>query len=194
METNEMTLDEMRNQIAILRQKLDKEEIVNDRLLRDAMKQKARSIDYTKRRAVQGAILAIVLWIGCAWAGLFSVPLSIVTCLSMVFSIWKTYRIHRPVERMDIMTDDLKTVASVMSTFKKEYDNWIKYYTPTFTIIWVPWACYDYGIRNAPEGVNPFWFALPLLVGAVIGGFIGYRYHKKAVNAAKSIIEQIESA
>lgn len=77
--------------------------------------------------------------------------------------------------------------------FKREYDNWYKYYTPTFLVIWLPWACYDYGVRNAPEGVNPFWFAIPLIVGAAIGGIIGYRYHRKAVNAAKSIIEQNES-
>lgn len=193
METNEMTLDEMRNQIAILRQKLDKEEIVSDRLLRDAMKQKASNIRYTKRMSVKSAILSIVLFIICTWMGVWGIALSIVTCLFMMFAICKTYYIHRPVERMDIMTEDLKTVASVMSTFKREYDNWYKYYTPTFIVIWLPWACYDYGTRNAPEGVNPFWFAIPLIVGAAIGGIIGYRYHKKAVNAAKSIIEQIES-
>jgi hypothetical protein len=40
--------------------------------------------------------------------------------------------------------------------------------------------------------VNPLWLTLPILFGAAIGGLIGYYFHCKAVNAAKSILEQIE--
>jgi uncharacterized membrane protein YfcA len=48
------------------------------------------------------------------------------------------------------------------------------------------------GWKFAPEGSNPWLMFLPVIIGAAIGAMIGYRYHCKAVNAAQSILDQIE--
>jgi len=40
--------------------------------------------------------------------------------------------------------------------------------------------------------VSHWMLALPILIGAAIGGLIGYHWHCKAVDAADNIIRQIE--
>ena len=92
----------------------------------------------------------------------------------MLFCAFGTYYVHRPVDRMNLMTEDLASVAKVMAKFRKQYDQWLHYVTPALIIPWLSWAMYEFAWKNAPEGVNHWLFALPLLVGAAIGMVIGY--------------------
>ncbi|MBQ2414042.1 MAG: hypothetical protein II315_03865, partial [Rikenellaceae bacterium] len=61
MEHNIMTteLEQMRDQIAILRRKLDKETIINERLLRRAMHDKVRGITRDNRAMIIVGTLSI---------------------------------------------------------------------------------------------------------------------------------------
>ena len=110
----------------------------------------------------------------------------------MLFCAYGTYYVHKPVDRMNLMTEDLATVAKVMARFRRQYNQWLYYVTPALLIPWLSWAVYEYAWKNAPEGMNHWLMALPLLIGAAIGGLIGYIWHCKAVNAADNIIRQIE--
>ena len=103
-----------------------------------------------------------------------------------------TYYIHKPVDNLNFMRDDFATVARVMARFKKHYDMWLYYCSPTIGIPWLIWACYEFAWKNAPEGVNPWGLTIPVIVGAVVGFLIGIYYHFKAVNAAKDILAEIE--
>jgi len=58
---------------------------------------------------------------------------------------------------------------------------------------WLAWACYEYAWQHSPEGANPWLMSIPLIIGAVVGGLIGYYYHRKAVNAAQDILDEIEA-
>ena len=44
----DMNFNEMRQQMAVLKEQLDKQEIVNDRLIRETMKTKSKDIRSTK--------------------------------------------------------------------------------------------------------------------------------------------------
>ena len=188
-----MNFDEMRNQIALLKQKLDRQEIVNDSLLREAMRGKMGAINWTKYKSyICVAFLPCPLSAFVILGGVFSNAFVFATCAMMLFCAYGTYYVHRPVDRMDLMTDDLATVAKVMAKFRKQYNQWLYYVTPTLLIPWLGWAMYEYAWKNAPEGVSHWILALPLLVGAAIGLLVGYHWHCKAVDAADNIIRQIE--
>jgi hypothetical protein len=183
---------EMRQQMAVLKEHLDNQEIVSDQLLREVMKMKTKDINYTKNAVVGAAVFGLLIIPLSMLLDVWSLPFTIATCLMMVFCAVATYWIHRPVEQLNFMTTDLATVARVMATFKKHYDNWLHYVAPALLIPWLSWACYEMGWKFAPEGSNPWLMFLPVIIGAAIGAMIGYRYHCKAVNAAQSILDQIE--
>lgn len=183
---------EMRQQMAVLKEHLDNQEIVSDQLLREVMKMKTKDINYTKNAVIGAAVFGLLIIPLSMLLDVWSLPFTIATCLMMVFCAVSTYWIHRPVEQLNFMTTDLATVARVMATFKKHYDNWLHYVAPALLIPWLSWACYEMGWKFAPEGSNPWLMFLPVIIGAAIGAMVGYRYHCKAVNAAQSILDQIE--
>ncbi len=188
----ELNFDEMRNQIALLKQKLDHQEIVNDHLLRETMRSKKGAINITKLISYFCAFISIFIYLVLSGTGTFSLAFVVATCVMMLFCAGATYYVHRPVDRMNLMTEDLATVARVMAKFRRQYDQWLHYVTPMLIIPWFCWAVYEFAWKNAPEGVNHWLMALPLLIGAAIGLFVGYFFHCKAVDAADNIIKQIE--
>ena len=109
----ELNFDEMRDQITLLKQKLDRQEIVNDSLLREAMRGRMGAINWTKYKSYICVALCIIFYPVMSWAGVFSNAFVFATCAMMLFCAYGTYYVHRPVDRMDLMTDDLATVAKV---------------------------------------------------------------------------------
>lgn len=188
----EMNLEEMRNQIAILKNKLNKQELVSERLLADTMKTKVNTINSVERFSIICAIFCLVAYPVLRYYIGFSWPFVIATCVMMVFCIIATTYIHRPLHDSKLMTSDVASVARVMVRFKRQYDNWLLYVTPTLLIPWVLWASYEYNAIMGLEGVSPFLTVLPILAGCAIGGAIGYRQHRKAVKTAEEIIRQFE--
>ncbi len=187
-----MNLDEMREQFTMLKHKLDQQDIVNEALLRETMRGRIGAINQTKYKSYICAAFSLALYPLLLYWGVFSNAFVIATCIMMLFCAYGTYYVHKPVDRMNLMTEDLATVAKVMAKFRKQYNQWLYYVTPALLIPWLSWAVYEYAWKNAPEGMNHWLMALPLLIGAAIGGLIGYIWHCKAVNAADNIIRQIE--
>ena len=189
----DMNIEEMRNQFAILKNQLKKQEIVSDHLLRSTMKTTKGRINSTKRLIYIAAVIALLLTPLNYYTRAWGLEFCVVTCLLMVFCAAATYYIHKPVDDLNFMRDDFATVARVMARFKRQYDQWLYYATPVILIPWIGWACYEDGWKHTPEGVSPLWICMPLLIGGVIGGAIGLVYHFKAVNAAQEIIDEIEN-
>ena len=184
---------EMRQQLALLREKLNDQQIINDRLMRESMRNKTRDIKRNANLSYRAAILCLVLYPVITWAGIFSFAFCTATCFMMLFCIAATAYVNRPINRTDLMTADLATVAAVMKRFKKQSNDWIRYVTPTLLIPWLSWACYEFYERNNPDNLPLTSYLLPLLIGAAIGLFIGYRRHRTSVKAADDILEQIEN-
>lgn len=190
----EMYLEEMRNQFAILKEQLNKQEIVNDHLLRKTMKSKNNEISRTKRMVFISALMCLIIFPMTYVTHMWSLAFAIATIAMVAFSAAATYYIHKPVEELNFMKDDFATVARVMAKFKNQYDNWLRYVAPTMMIPWLIWACYEFAWKNAPAGINPWLLSLPLIVGAFVGGLIGVKFHFKAVNAAQDILDEIEES
>lgn len=60
----ELNFDEMRDQITLLKQKLDQQEIVNDRLLRETMRSRMGAINWTKYRNIN--LISVLLFVLCS--------------------------------------------------------------------------------------------------------------------------------
>lgn len=186
----EMNFEEMRNQFAILKDQLNKQEIVSDYLLRETMKAKKSAINSTKRMEYISVAICLVLYPLMCFDKTMSLPFIIATCLMVIFCAVATHIIHKPVDDLNFMRDDFTTVARVMAKFKKQYNQWLYYVTPALLIPWIAWASYEFAWKHAT--VNPWIMTSVLMVGALIGLAIGLYFHFKAVNAAQDIMDQIE--
>ena len=192
-ENNE--LNELRNQIAVLKQKLDNQEIVGERMLHKTMQTSVDNvIKVVEIKAVACGIFSMLLFPALHFIIGLRLPICIFTSLMMLFCIVATVYTNHPMHKTDLMSADLKTVAKEMALFKRRSDLWLRYVAPTLLIPWLAWFWYEYCLMNGTELFSKYSIILAasILLGAIIGGAIGYAWHRKAVNTAQSIIDQIE--
>lgn len=188
-EINNSELETMRAQIALLKEKLDKETIVSEKILRDTMRHKARTINTNAWISV-GASIFVIIWAlayipkeGFSWwfAG--------ATILMMLVCDFFTWKYHKDVNAKT-MSGDLLTVAKVMKQLRDNYKKWLKYSIALISI-WFVWLSIEFCIQ-----LNDWRLAvvmiIALLVGLAIGGFIGLKMHNSVIRNAEEIIQQIE--
>lgn len=188
-------IEELRNQIAVLKRKLDNQEIVSDRMLRHTMQTTVDNvINRVEMKTIACGVFVLLMFPVMHFYIGFGLAFCIFTSLMMLFCIGATVYFHHPIHRTDLMSADLATVAHEMARFKRRYNNWLHFVTPTLLIPWLAWASYEFCLASNVEPFSKLGFitSLPLFMGSLIGGIIGYRWHRKAVNSAESIIRQIE--
>ena len=187
----EMNFEEMRNQFAILKEQLTKQEIVSDRLLRETIKTKNKDINFVKKFGYWLVPIVILLYLPLYFTHVASLAFIIVTCIMLVGGMVSTYYVHKPVDKLNFMDDDLASVARVMAKFKKQQTKGL-YMSIAFLIPWAAWACYELAWKNGPMGINPWKLTASMVFGGIIGGIIGIRIYRKVMNVAQDIIDEIE--
>lgn len=193
METNE--LQEMREQMALLKETLRQEQIVNDRLLRDAMRSKVNCIH---RRAWISAACALYVMTFGVWAfhqcG-FSWWLIGGTVLIMIYCMIETYRIHRRMSVSRVLTDDLRTVAHAAKRLKQDYMNWLWKGIALSIVMVLGFALeilFGHTIYSDSSMTARIVVMSVLLVSSAIGFAIGYGMHRRVLHLCDDIIRQVE--
>ncbi len=182
-------LDAMRAQIALLKSKLEKETIVTDKLLRDAMKSKAHTINANAWISIACAIFVIFWAFTFLPANGFSWWLVGATVLMMLVSVLFTWKYHKNINQKT-MNGDLVTVANIMKKLKKGYQRWL-YHGFAMVGVWFVWMATEFCFILKDRNLILFMIAA-MLIGLVVGGFIGIRMHKSVIHNADDIIRQIE--
>lgn len=193
MESNNhlQELEDMRNQIAVLKNKLDKQTIINDAHIRNSMK--AKRSEMTK-------IVGMSIFVGmltlpyCVW--IFSrMGLSILfvtaTAIMLAVCIALTIKQQLTLKGLDFSQGKLLEVAEKLSKVKVHYHGWIKIALPII-IIWLSWLMYEVITRCGTDEPMTIGFCVGAAVGGVIGGIVGYRLNRKIVRQSTEILEQIE--
>lgn len=185
---------EMRNQINLLKDKLNQQEIVNNRLIKASMRDKQQEINRKGIKMSAVAVFAIPLWIGIHYTSGISWALAIATCAMMIFCIAATWYCHRPINKAGLFSGDVKTVASAFAEVKHMYHIWITRFTPTLILPWLAWVCYEYQ-EVLPVPADQKWIPYAIVLGGALFGFlIGYNMHRKVVNTCQEVIDQLEEA
>lgn len=185
---------EMRNQINLLKDKLNQQEIVNNRLIKASMRDKQQEINRKGVKMSACAVLAIPLWICIHYTSGISWALALTTCAMMIFCIAATWYCHRPINKAGLFTGDVKTVASAFAEVKHMYHIWITRFTPTLILPWLAWVCYEYQ-DVLPVPADQKWIPYTIVLGGALFGFlIGYNMHRKVVNTCQEVIDQLEEA
>ena len=182
-------LEEMRTQISILKQQLEKQTIVNENHIRLSMKSKAGDLNRTIRLTVGGGIFALIYCpivfahLGC------SVPFVIVTTVILAICLILTIRQKVVLGRLDFSQGNLVEIAQSLGNIRKHYIRWTRMFAPAIIILWYAWCMYEFVYMDSAGGMV---ICICGTIGGIIGGIIGVSINRKVVRKADEILSQIE--
>ena len=183
-------LQEMREQLAALKEKLNKQEVVNDRLIRDVLNQKMKVIN--KNGWISGLCSLFVITFGnfVFYRMGLSVWFLIGTTIMMIFCVAATWISHSWVKPSEITNGDLLRVAKQAHRLQKVYKNW-KYIALPMILVWLTWFAWE---SAAEMSDTTMWISIMSggTIGGLIGGMIGFRQNKKVINELGEMIYHIE--
>lgn len=174
----------------MLRSKLEKQAIVNDRFIRQSMNKTASSISrrYYVIMAISVLMVPYGYWVFCKMCG-FSLTFWIITSIFMLICCGATYYNSRNVNDTNLMRSNLVEASRKMARAKKFEANWLFFGIPT-VILWFSWFIYNmYAINNDPLHEGILWGGC---IGGAIGAIIGIRIHIKTQRQYQEIIDTIE--
>ena len=184
-------LQEMKRQLAILTQKLDKETIVSERLIRQSMKNKASSI---RRTAIVEAIitLAMIPYFIFVMPQILAIStgLCYFTCFFMVLSLACDYYIHTRFRPHKFVQGNLLEIQKDTLMMKKIYLDWIKFIGLPFIVVFFCWFIHDIRLAYPNEELNYFYYGIGF--GILIASIIAIIETRKIQHTANEILEQIE--
>ena len=183
-------LEEMRQQMTTLKNKLNQQEIVNDRLIRRSMRNEVNSI--TRRYNIIMAIGILMVPYGY-WCFVKLVGLSIffwiATSIFMLICAGATFYNSRKISDPELMSHSLVEARKKVASAKKFESNWLLFGIPA-VILWMGWFFYETYQIQGGDFYNGFF--LGGCVGGIIGAIIGIKIHLKTQRQYQDVIDQIE--
>ena len=177
----------MQQQMQQLREKLNKEQIINERLLQKSCRQTVDRLKFKSNLPIVFAIIAIL----CSPAYL-SFGLSpwflIFTCVLMLVSIVATILTNRHIPQMD---KDLVTATNELTRYKKIHAEWLKFSIPAL-IVWLGCLIWDFLKNQTISQMELFGFIAGISTGLILGILLGLKIRRDQLNAADELISQIE--
>ena len=186
-------LEEMRSQMAILQSKLNKETIINERLLRESMKHSYSNIDnYLNLQlcllpAIFIGFPLLILYFGLSWYP--AIFLFVISIYAVIFD----RKINRLKEDA-FASENLISTALRLQRAKKLsfYEMWINM---PLVLVWFIWFMIDF----AQHFMHDFTSVPPEALGGIIGGLIGaacgfiydFNQYNKQQKIRQQIIDQI---
>ncbi|WP_288319173.1 hypothetical protein [Xylanibacter caecicola] len=182
--TNEM--ENMRLQLDVLKNRLEKQTVISDNMIRTAMKDKSHRIKLKYRTIILLSVVMIPYSLILLPHTGFSLPFSIVTSLFMLIAGVYTYYNIRALDNAFDSGDNMIEVGLKVAKAKKRDSDWLKYSIPAV----IPW--FIWFLIEALEKEQGCVFAIGGIIGGIIGGVIGMRMHMEVQRKYKEIIAHIE--
>ena len=183
---------EMREQLAALKKRLNTQEMVNDRLIKETISRKLSKIN---GQAVALCTICLVMIpleflnfqrMGHSFA--FCIATSALFLICFVVMLVSHYRLRK----RDIYSGDLVTVYKEVSRLRKIYKSW-HYWSVPMLVVWFAWLEYEI-YRNFADVDMKMMLIISGsgILGLIIGGIIGLRIHKRTLRNADDLLQQIE--
>jgi len=198
METNNNNINELeqlREQMSIFKDKLNKQQIINDQLVRNTMKSKLSWI----KSFVWGEIIIIpILLLGMAvfHAGTgLSWWLYGFLAIGLIADATGDFIINR-IPKGQLLSGDLVETSKRLVKMKKQRSSWF-IIGLIFVTIWLVWFIVEFVLKTDPGCALPDHnlviaiMAIAVAIGGVIGGIISWLIFRKMQRTNNQLIEQI---
>lgn len=182
--------EEMRKQMEMLKSKLDKQEIVNEKILRKSMRKNAKNIS---RRYTALVVLALLMipyayYVFVSMMG-YSIGFWIATVVFMLISCGYTVWNGKDLYNGNLMEKSLLVVRQKMALAKKRDNQWMLFGIPML-ILWLAYFVYEVYQKGGAEEVHTLLMASAF--GGAVGLILGLTIHFKTQREYQEIIDQIE--
>ena len=190
MNNNDFEFENMRQQMTTLKNKLNQQEIINDRLIRHSMRNEVNTINRHYNIIMILGILMVpyFYWVFIKLSG-FSMAFWIGSSIFMLICVGATFYNSRKISDPDMMSHSLVEARQKVASAKKFDADWQKFGIPA-VILWFGWFMYECYQIQGGDIDNPFFWGG--CVGGIIGAIAGYKYHFKTQRQYQDIIDQIE--
>ena len=199
METNNNSdfneLEQLREQMNSFKNRLDKQQIINERLVRNSMGSK---MSWIKNFVwIEIIIVPIILFIMAGFhasAGL-SWWLFGFLAAGLIIDATGDFIINR-ISKSQLLSDDLVATSQRLMKMKKQRTKWF-IAGMIFMIIWLVWFILEIVLRLDCKDQLPNYnivvaiMVISIVVGALIGGFVAWLIFRKMQKTNNQIIEQI---
>ena len=187
---NDFELESMRQQMNTLKNKLNQQEILNDRVMRRSMRNEVNTI--TRRYYIIMAVGLFMVpygyWSFVKLAGL-SLFFWIVTSIFMLICVGATYYTCRKINDPNLMNRNLVEARKKVASAKKFEADWLFFGIPA-VVLWFAWFLYEvYQIHGGAIDNGFFWGGC---IGGIIGAICGLSLNFKTQRQYQAIIDQIE--
>jgi uncharacterized protein YqgC (DUF456 family) len=170
-------LDDIRQQLNAIKNKVDEQGHLNLRLVKEAIKGKMKNVHRTSMMLAAAGMFCIPLFIWMKYDQNLSWPLIIVTIVLMLSSIIVDYFINRiDVQRMgDDMVETARRLTKMKANRSKSHR-----ISLTVAMLWLLWFIYEFYKSHLALGeMAARMSVIPIIVGATIGATLGvFLYHR----------------
>lgn len=183
-------LEEMRAQLGMLKDKLEKQTIINETHIRNSMKSKMSDINKTVTGTIIAGVFALCY---CTWFFYwqdFSLAFVIATFVMLAVCLGITIAQRIILGKMDFSQGNLVETAEKLSKIKKHYQDWYKIAIPMI-LVWFGWMMYEMLSIHGMESPMAIGFCCGALIGGILGGILGMRINRKVARKATEILDQI---
>lgn len=184
-------LREMKAQLELLTKKLEQETIVNERLIRRSMKEKANKL---RRQLVLESLVCILMIPFFLWVLPRISPISMHFCLFSVaffaLAIGYNYYMYRQFPLKDFMEGSLVEVRKATLKFKRLTLRWTYGIGIPFLLVYVPWFVYEK--FQVYQGELLHAVLIGGAIGFLVGGSIGIYQFRKTLRTTDELLQQIE--
>jgi hypothetical protein len=192
METQNNELDLMRQQMTILKSKLDNEQIVNERLMRESMKNKMSWIHKFVWAEIFIVPLLIIFFLGTASAFGLSYGPAVLISVVLIASTTCDYKINKTGDKT-FLSGNLVDEAAKLVRMKKLRIRYELYAIPA-GLVWAIWFFLDIYNHIPADGALHDGLTGGLIggcIGLIIGCFVAYYIVMKMQRTNDEVIKQI---
>ena len=187
METREnMELDELREQIALLKDKLQRQQIISERMVSSAAQKGIGKLNTMGTISMVFGVFAVVYCTIAFHQMGFSTAFVIGTAIFLGVCALATIYTHCSLRPIDVANGNLVEIMQKLIRFRKIYSYWQFYSIPAL-LVWCFFLYYD--ALQALSDATPFLIGGG--VGGVLGVILGLKRYFKIMRETDSIIAKI---
>ena len=184
-------IEQMRQEIAVLREKLDRQTIISEEHVLRSMK---NTVSRFRKRTIVLSVITLAGMVYCfvclhKWLG-FSLALSLSTVLflmsAVILNVWMVFRLNPS----DMMGDNLASASREIIRIKKTGKMWKKIAFPV-VVVWYVWVV----VEALNSGLGTYMesgFVAGCSVGLLGGLIIGLIYDRRQIAEMDGLLKQID--